>query len=96
MRLREALFNGLPVDDVPNGLEVLGLAVLVLEANTCQHPVHSYPTTVDLLVGVLPGVNTEEGLELTNDRVLVLLCVSHFILLYFPVLFGDLQRRCGR
>ena len=51
---------------------------------------------VDLLVGVLPGVNTEEGLELTNDWVLVLLCVSHFILLYFPVLYGALQRRCGR
>lgn len=28
----EALLGGLPVDDVPDGLEVLGLAVLVLEA----------------------------------------------------------------
>lgn len=35
MRLREALLNGLPVDDVPDGLEVLGLTVLVLEAVTC-------------------------------------------------------------
>lgn len=53
---------------------------------------------VDLLVGVLPGINTEEGLELANDRVLVLLCVSHLSLfLYFVLLFfGVLQRRCGR
>jgi len=35
MRLREALLNCLPVDNVPDGLEVLGLAVLVLEAVTC-------------------------------------------------------------
>lgn len=28
----EALLGGLPVDDVPDSLEVLGLAVLVLEA----------------------------------------------------------------
>jgi hypothetical protein len=30
--LLEALLGGLPVDDVPDGLEVLGLAVLVVEA----------------------------------------------------------------
>jgi len=30
--LREALLNGLPVDHIPDGLEVLGLAVLVLQA----------------------------------------------------------------
>lgn len=30
--LTEALLNGLPVDHVPDGLEVLCLAVLVLEA----------------------------------------------------------------
>lgn len=57
----------------------------------------SYPTMVDLLVGVLPGVNTEEGLELANDRVLVLLCVSYLALFsHFVVFFfGVLQRRCG-
>lgn len=32
IRLGKALLHGLPVDDVPDGLEVLGLAVLVLEA----------------------------------------------------------------
>jgi len=51
---------------------------------------------VDLLVGVLPGVNTEEGLELANDGVLVLLCVSLLILPLIFVSFGALQRRCGR
>lgn len=30
--LREALLNSLPVDDLPDGLEVFGLTVLVLEA----------------------------------------------------------------
>lgn len=30
--LRETLLDGLPVDDLPDGLEVFGLAVLVLEA----------------------------------------------------------------
>jgi hypothetical protein len=29
--LLEALLSGLPVNDVPDGLEVLGLAVLVVE-----------------------------------------------------------------
>jgi hypothetical protein len=31
--LRETLLDGLPVDDVPDGREVLDLAVLVLEAD---------------------------------------------------------------
>lgn len=31
-RLLEALLCGLPVDDIPDGAEVLGLAVLVLQA----------------------------------------------------------------
>lgn len=30
--LREPLLNGLPVDNIPDGLEILGLAVLILEA----------------------------------------------------------------
>lgn len=33
--LLEALLGNLPVDDVPDGVEVLCLAVLVLEASTC-------------------------------------------------------------
>ena len=32
--LLEALLGGTPVDDVPNGFEVLGLAVLVVKATT--------------------------------------------------------------
>jgi hypothetical protein len=39
-RLREALFHGLPVNDVPDGAEVLGLAVLVLEADIALASVH--------------------------------------------------------
>lgn len=50
----EALGDGAPVDDVPDGAEVLGLAVLVLE-----------------VVGVLPGVDAEEGLVVAGDGVLV-------------------------
>lgn len=36
IRLSEALLNGLPVDDIPDSLEVLSLAVLVLEAVSSQ------------------------------------------------------------
>ena len=50
----EALLHSLPVDNLPDGLEVLGLAVLVLE-----------------VVGVLPGVDAEEGLVVAGDGVLV-------------------------
>lgn len=50
----EALGDGTPVDDVPDGAEVLGLAVLVLQ-----------------VVGVLPGVDAHEGLEVAADGVLV-------------------------
>lgn len=32
MHLLESLLGGLPVDNVPDGLEVLSLAVLVVEA----------------------------------------------------------------
>lgn len=32
--LLESLLGGTPVDDVPNGFEVLGLAVLVVKATT--------------------------------------------------------------
>jgi hypothetical protein len=55
--LLEALLSCLPVDDVPDSLEVLGLAVLIVK-----------------VVSVLPGINTEDGLELANDRVLVCVC----------------------
>lgn len=50
----KSLSDVAPVDHLPDGAEVLGLAVLVLE-----------------VVGVLPGVNTHEGLEVSGDGVLV-------------------------
>ena len=38
LSLREALLRGLPVDDIPDGAEVLSLAVLVLQAKRyCEH-----------------------------------------------------------
>ena len=52
--LLEALGHVAPVDDLPDGAEVLRLAVLVLQ-----------------VVGVLPGVNAHERLEVTGDGVLV-------------------------
>ena len=52
--LLKALRNGAPVDDLPDGAEVLGLAVLVLQ-----------------IVGVLPSVDTHEGLEVAGHGVLV-------------------------
>ena len=50
----ESLGNSAPVDDVPDGAKVLGLAVLVLQ-----------------VVGVLPGVNAHQGLEVAGDGVLI-------------------------
>ena len=52
--LLETLLGRLPVDDVPDGVEVLSLSVLVLK-----------------VVGVLPGVDAQNGPELAHDRVLV-------------------------
>ncbi len=46
--------HGLPVDDIPDGVEVLGLAVLVLQ-----------------VVGVLPGINAQQGDERAGNGVLV-------------------------
>lgn len=53
--LLEALLSSLPVDNVPDGVKVLGLAVLVLQ-----------------VVGVLPGVDSEDRSELADNGVLVL------------------------
>jgi hypothetical protein len=44
-RLLKALLSRLPVDDVPDGLEVLCLAVLVLEATKSLASSHSHVTT---------------------------------------------------
>ena len=52
--LGEPLGHGLPVDDVPDGAEVLGLAILVLQ-----------------VVGVLPGVDAQQGDQVAGDGVLV-------------------------
>lgn len=71
-RLLEALLSGLPVDDVPDGVEVLGLAVLVLEASKIVSGRGRIDGgAFDLLVGVLPGINTKDRSELANDSVLV-------------------------
>lgn len=50
----ETLGNRAPVDDFPDGAEVLGLAVLVLQ-----------------VVGMLPGVNTQQRFQISGDRILV-------------------------
>jgi hypothetical protein len=72
--LLEALLSRLPVNDVPNRLEVFSLAVLVIEAVTIlAHKnlptVKQYKT--NLLVRMLPRINTENRTELSNDRILV-------------------------
>lgn len=54
LSLAEPLGHGLPVDDIPDGAEVLGLAVLVLQ-----------------VVGVLPGVDAQQGDQVAGDWVLV-------------------------
>lgn len=52
--LAEPLGHSLPVDNVPDGAEVLGLAVLVLQ-----------------VVGVLPGIDAQQGDQVAGDGVLV-------------------------
>jgi hypothetical protein len=51
----KALLSSLPVDNLPDSLEVLNLTVLVLK-----------------VVGVLPSVDSDDGLVLSDDGVLVL------------------------
>lgn len=52
--LLESLRDSAPVDNLPDGTEILGLAVLVLQ-----------------VVGMLPGINTQERLQIASDGVLV-------------------------
>lgn len=75
--LLEALLGGLPVDDLPDCLEVFGLAVLVLEtvttvrACTDDRKIECY-----ILIGVLPSINAENWAEPANDGILVLHVLS--------------------
>lgn len=75
----EALLHSLPVDNLPDGLEVLGLAVLVLQTVECVCISYCSPALDGraskgyLLISMLPGVNAKKRLELTNNRVLVLI-----------------------
>lgn len=69
--LLEALLGGLPVDNVPDGLEVLGLTVLVLETGNSL-ALRLRPQIEDSLVGVLPRIDAQQWPELTNNGVLVL------------------------
>jgi hypothetical protein len=57
--LLQPLLSRLPVNNIPNSREVLGLAVLVLQ-----------------VVRVLPGINTKNGTELADHRVLVGICLD--------------------
>jgi hypothetical protein len=69
--LSKTLLNSLPVNHLPDGLEILGLAVLVLQA-ACALAEVGRESPKHLLVGVLPSIDTEEGLELADNGVLVL------------------------
>jgi hypothetical protein len=71
--LLEALFNGFPVHNVPNSFEILCLAVLILEAmGQSTKVIRTGQQGKDLLVRVLPCIDTQKRLELTNDSILVL------------------------
>lgn len=69
----EALLRRLPVDDIPDGLEVLRLAVLVLETAMAL----AHRTNVkkeegrDSLVCMLPRINSQDGPELPHHGVLI-------------------------
>ncbi len=70
--LRETLLHVLPVDHIPDRLEVFGLAVLVLQAADRLAETTIQGNGTNLLVSVLPSINTKERLELTDNGVLVL------------------------
>jgi hypothetical protein len=62
--LLEALLGRFPVDDVPDGIEILGFAVFVLKAerdgSTTSRSIQKMRTSkkgFDLLVCMLPGIN---------------------------------------
>ena len=78
--LLEALLSSLPVDDVPDSTKVLGLAVLVLKAIlslallflASPDPLPD----INLLVSMLPCINTQDRPELSNNWVLVGVCLD--------------------
>jgi hypothetical protein len=70
--LLEALLGRLPVDHIPDGLEVLRFTVLVLEAVIVSPWAALGNVTGDLLVSMLPSIDTKNRPELSNNGVLVL------------------------
>lgn len=78
MALLETLLGSLPVQDLPDSLEILGLAVLVVEAKKRKNVrcvsrvcVQHAPGS-NLLVSVLPSINAQQRSHLSNHGVLVL------------------------
>lgn len=73
----EALLRRLPVNHVPDSLEVLGLAVLILEAvvsvstSSSQRPNSQQRKQKDLLVRMLPRINPQNRPKLPDDRILI-------------------------
>lgn len=73
----EALLGSLPVHHIPDSLEVLGLAVLILEAvvsvstYSSQHPNSQQRKQKDLLVRMLPRINPQNRPKLPHHRILI-------------------------
>ena len=70
-RLLESLLGRLPIDDVPDCVEVFGFTVLILKTITCQR-LSPLWTVGNILVSVFPRIYTQERPELPNNRVLIL------------------------
>lgn len=67
----KSLLNRLPVNHLPDSLEILGLAILVLE--TILVSIASGKVRgKDKLVGMLPGIDSQERGELPDDSILIL------------------------
>lgn len=71
----ESLLSGLPVDHIPDGTKVFGLAVLILQIvlskgqrESSQRVIMSREKTP---YSVFPSIHTQQRLELSNDGILV-------------------------
>lgn len=71
----KSFLGSFPMNNIPDRIEVFCFAVLVLE--TVQFVSSRSVWSVvdrrqDILVGVLPGIDSKQGDKLSNDRILIL------------------------
>jgi hypothetical protein len=72
----ETLLGGLPVDDIPDGGEILCLAVLVLQIVLDIVSLAVAHLGEDSTYSMFPSIDTQQRLILANNRILVSVCAD--------------------